>query len=93
IDIRMKNLRYDTLLARIGDQKRQILMSKRRIRDLKIEAALVRRETQRKKDEIALSQGNRGFVMKDNKISSATGSAIEASKTPAKKVNVNVSFF
>lgn len=89
IDLRMQNMKYDALLAKIADQQKQIVTSKKRIRDLKIEAALVKRETQQKKDEIALAQGNRGFMTKDGRssIEKPTGDVV------GQKVNVNVSVF
>jgi chromosome segregation ATPase len=98
LDIRMKNLKYDTLMARIGDQQKQIATTKKRIRELKVEAALVKRETQQKKNEIALQQGNRGFMTREGKSinfknSSSAALATKADKASEKKVNVNVSFF
>jgi len=97
-DMRMKSLKYETLIAKVGEQKEQIRLSKKRIRDLKIQAALAKRETQIKKDEIALRQGNQGFFTKDGKVflgkdlPAGSGDS-KISGTPAKKVNINVSVF
>lgn len=98
IDVRMKNLKYETLIAKVGEQQDQIRSSRKRIRDLKIQAALAKREAQIKKDEIALRQGNQGFFTKDGKaFSSKDTSAVTAdqntSAKPARKVNINVSVF
>ena len=91
LDVRMKDLKYETLLARIGDHQKQIRVAKDRMAQLKQQAVLARRDAQRKRDEIALAQGNRGFVLKDGKIPSGIKAA--AVESPAKKVNIDVSFF
>lgn len=98
LDVRMKSLKYETLIAKVGEQQEQVRLSKKRIRDLKIQAALVKKETQIKKDEIALSQGNRGFFVRDGKLfdpksASNTDSNLTTSESPSKKININVSFF
>ena len=98
LDVRMKSLKYETLIAKVGEQQKQVQLSQRRIRDLKIQAALAKRETQIKKDEIALSQGNRGFFIKDGEAFShkdlSSGNVnTGTSGTSAKKVNINVSVF
>jgi len=86
LDVRMKNLKYETLLAGISEQQKQIQLSKKRIHELKVQAALTRREAQDKKDEVALIQGNQGFFTKD-------GKAFLRKDAPVKKVNINVSAF
>ncbi len=95
IDLKMQNLKYDTLLAKIKDQQNEIVVSKKRIRDLKVEAALVKRETQQKKNEIALAQGNHGFVTKDGKAVAGKSNTLvtNTAQEPAPKVNVAVSVF
>lgn len=96
LDVRMKNLKYETLLAKIADQRKQVQSTKARIRDLRQQAAAIKREAQHKKDEIALSQGNRGFVVKNGKsLNAGSPAAADAqpAAAPSKKVNINVSFF
>ncbi len=98
LDLRMENLKYETLLAKISDHQKQIQLARSRVSELKQEAALAKRETQRKKDALALSQGNRGFVIRDGKPSdsrnfSKVDPSPEATGLPAKKININVSFF
>jgi len=73
-------------LAGISEQQKQIQLSKKRIHELKVQAALTRREAQDKKDEVALIQGNQGFFTKD-------GKAFLRKDAPVKKVNINVSAF
>lgn len=91
LDARIKDLKYETLLARIGDHHKQIRAAKGRMSQLKQQAALARREAQRKHDEIALTQGNRGFIVKDGK--AFTPPEAKTVGSPAKKVNIDVSFF
>jgi outer membrane murein-binding lipoprotein Lpp len=98
LDLRMKNLKYETLLARIGDHQKQVQAMKNKVHQLKQQAAAAKRETQRKKDELALSQGNRGFIVLDGKFLDSkdflsADSEPKSSTSPAKKVNINVSVF
>lgn len=95
IDLKMQNLKYDTLLTKIKDQENVIAVSKKRIQDLRAEAAFVQQETRQKKNAIALSQGNRGFMTRDGKVSGAPADAlaINTGESSTKKVNIAVSVF
>ncbi|MDP8266167.1 MAG: PilZ domain-containing protein [Candidatus Aceula meridiana] len=87
--LKMTDLKYSTLMARIFDHKKGIGLAKQRIHELKRQAASARREVQRQKDQIELAQGNRGYIIRDGEsVNSAS-----AAPNVGPKVNIDVSFF
>jgi len=96
INIQMQDLKYSTLLVNIKDHKKAIRESRQKIAVLKQQAVQAKKEALRQRDAVALAQGNQGYVIKDGQAFSSQKIAnVPASLpgAPAKKVNINVSFF
>jgi len=88
--LKINDLKYSTLMARIADHKKEINLAKQRIHELKYQAAAARREAQRQRDQIETAQGNQGYVTKDGQLMSASQQSVSSAKP---KVNIDVSLF
>lgn len=88
--LKVHDLKYSTLMERIREHRKDIQLSKTRIRDLQRQAADVRRERQAQKDQIALSRGNRGYMVRDGRHTSVPETS--GSKPSSPRISIDVSF-
>ncbi len=98
LNLQVKDLKYSTLMASISDHKQSMIQARKRIRDLKRQAAVARQEVQYQKDQIGLLKGNRGYLTKGGQVfaggsdSGLSENGSQASKS-TRKVNIDVSLF